>query len=212
MRPRFAARRRWCDALRMASGRLMAGDSRTATAPSPARGSTRGTRPARRPAHWVAPCRGVTALMLGHGLDPASRPAMFMPQALARDRATARPRPASSARLRVRIRRDDPILTLGNLRSRSCTVHLMTRNAAEHREIFTIPALSRRSGFDARRLREAVRRGELRAYSGGSAWPRVLWPDFLKWLKSTPIRDADKAHRVPPGTAANHTAEKEGTP
>jgi hypothetical protein len=65
--------------------------------------------------------------------------------------------------------------------------------AYEHRQgaidcdILTVPALARRSGIDVRRLRAAIRRGELPAYTGGTAWPRVVWSDFLAWLRSTPV-------------------------
>ena len=61
-----------------------------------------------------------------------------------------------------------------------------------------VPELARRTGFDARRLREAVRRGELRAYTGGTHWPRVVWVDFLEWLRATPVAPQASPPRARP--------------
>lgn len=58
-------------------------------------------------------------------------------------------------------------------------------------ELMTIPALAKRSGVGVRRLRRAVRSGELPAYTADSGWPRVMWSEFLDWVRSK---------RVEPGT------------
>ena len=72
----------------------------------------------------------------------------------------------------------------------------MQRPSLNERELLTVPELSRRTGIGPKRLREAVQTGALPVYDAGSHWPRVLWADFLVWLRSTrvPARASGEAH------------------
>lgn len=54
-------------------------------------------------------------------------------------------------------------------------------------EVLSVPDLSRRTGIGEKTLREAIRRGDLPAYRVGSKRFRVLWPEFLAWLRTTRV-------------------------
>jgi excisionase family DNA binding protein len=64
----------------------------------------------------------------------------------------------------------------------------------------TVAELSRRTGIGARRLRRLIAEGALPAYSAASSRRRVLWSDFLAWLRSTRVQ-------TPPG-AAEHAERR----
>lgn len=69
----------------------------------------------------------------------------------------------------------------------------VTASDRERRELLTVPELERRTGIGAKRLRRAIRAGELPAYTAASTWPRIYWPEFLSWLRSTRVRPTDHA-------------------
>ena len=52
-------------------------------------------------------------------------------------------------------------------------------------EFPTIPKANRRSGVGLKRIRKAVRTGELPAYDVGGRWLRLYWPEFVTWVKTT---------------------------
>lgn len=54
-------------------------------------------------------------------------------------------------------------------------------------EFYTVPALARRAGTSAKRLRAEIRAGRLIAYTFSSKRPRIAWSDFLAWMRSTRV-------------------------
>jgi excisionase family DNA binding protein len=50
-------------------------------------------------------------------------------------------------------------------------------------EILTVQRAAKRLGIAPRRLRAAVRHGDLAAFRPGSRWLYVTWPDVLSWLR-----------------------------
>ena len=58
----------------------------------------------------------------------------------------------------------------------------MERRSRDFCEYPTVPGLSRRSGISDKKIRAAIRRGELRSYRLGERWERVSWADFEKWM------------------------------
>ncbi len=52
-------------------------------------------------------------------------------------------------------------------------------------ELLTVPELARRTGLSERRVRNAVRRGELRAHTVGGVRVRICLRDFADWLDAT---------------------------
>ena len=61
----------------------------------------------------------------------------------------------------------------------------MPRGKAIEREPFTPNQLARRYGIGVRHIRAAIKRGDLIAVTGGSAWNRCFVADFLAWLDTT---------------------------
>jgi hypothetical protein len=57
--------------------------------------------------------------------------------------------------------------------------------AAHDFALLTPNQLARQSGIGAARIRRAIRCGELKALTAGSAWLRVRLADFDSWLEST---------------------------
>lgn len=82
-------------------------------------------------------------------------------------------------------------------------------------EVLSVPQLARRSGIGVRRLRRLVASGEIPAYGGGGHRLRVLWSDFLTWLKTTRVRPPSRAaeahveRRVAEILAREHPAGKQ---
>lgn len=82
-----------------------------------------------------------------------------------------------------------------------------TRNSA--RKLATIPEWERRTGIGQRKLREAVRAGDLPAYYAGSLWPRIFESDLLTWIRTTrvPASDTDAPGADPAQTNPAPTAQ-----
>jgi hypothetical protein len=58
----------------------------------------------------------------------------------------------------------------------------------------SLSAASRRLGISRRRLKQAVKRGELAAFRPGSRTCYVIWPDVLRWLREQRVDLTDHAH------------------
>ena len=63
----------------------------------------------------------------------------------------------------------------------------MAHPTAHPCEFPTLPSAHRRSGVGLKRIRRAVRTGELPAYDLGGRWPRLYWPEFVERVKSTQV-------------------------
>jgi hypothetical protein len=55
------------------------------------------------------------------------------------------------------------------------------------RDPATIPEWERRTGIGHRKIRAAIRAGDLPAYYAGSTWPRIFRADFMAWVRSTRV-------------------------
>lgn len=62
------------------------------------------------------------------------------------------------------------------------------------RDLLTFSELSRRTGIGTKRLRALAREGAFPVYAG-AGWRRVLWADFVAWVKSTRVPPSSHAHR-----------------
>ena len=71
----------------------------------------------------------------------------------------------------------------------------MRQPTTNDHEFITVPELARRTGIGAKRLRRAIRDGDLVAYTFGTAWPRVSWAEFEKWMRGTRVRVTSHARR-----------------
>lgn len=60
-------------------------------------------------------------------------------------------------------------------------------------EILSVQRAARRLGIDRRRLRVAIRSGELEAYRPGERTVYVRWPDVLRWLRAQRVPSSDHA-------------------
>lgn len=60
-------------------------------------------------------------------------------------------------------------------------------------ELFTVPQAARRLGIDPRRLRAAIRSGQLAAYQPGDRTLYIRWSELLHWLREQRHRSADHA-------------------
>jgi hypothetical protein len=95
----------------------------------------------------------------------------------------------------------------------------MAQTSQNDCDLLTIPELARRARISPRKLRAAAQAGDLPTYSCGTAWPRVLWSDFLEWVRSTRVQ-APRAEVVGTGGAepsrepsdSETGAEAESTP
>ena len=58
-------------------------------------------------------------------------------------------------------------------------------SAAHDVGLLTPNQLARRSGIGAARIRRAIKAGDLKALTAGSAWLRVRPADFDAWLETT---------------------------
>jgi len=69
----------------------------------------------------------------------------------------------------------------------------MEQTDLTNRELLTVPQVARRSGVSAKKLRQAIKSGALVAYTCGTGWPRIYWPEFLQWVRSTRLPSAERA-------------------
>ena len=72
----------------------------------------------------------------------------------------------------------------------------MAQPAGTPCEFPTLLLAHRRSGVGLKRIRRAVHTGELPAYDLGGRWPRLHWPEFLAWVKATPVPASNAEHRA----------------
>ena len=70
--------------------------------------------------------------------------------------------------------------------------HMKPRQCPPDHDFLTIPQTARRFGISSKRLRRAVKSGELPAYSCGTSWPRIYWPEYLEWVRSTRVQPSIK--------------------
>jgi excisionase family DNA binding protein len=61
------------------------------------------------------------------------------------------------------------------------------------RELLSVNQAARQLGLAPRRLRTAIRTGELRAIRPGSRTCYVIWPDVLRWLREQRVAPCDHA-------------------
>jgi excisionase family DNA binding protein len=68
----------------------------------------------------------------------------------------------------------------------------MSQSGTE-RSLVTVHQAARRLGLAPRRLRVAVRRGELPGYRPGDRTVYVRWPEVLSWLRTQRVPSSDHA-------------------
>ena len=61
--------------------------------------------------------------------------------------------------------------------------------------LLSIPKAALRLGIDSRRLRSAVKAGDLEAYRPGGGTCYVHWSDVLRWLRAQRLPSCDHARR-----------------
>ena len=61
------------------------------------------------------------------------------------------------------------------------------------RELLSVNQAARQLGLSPRRLREAVRSGELPAYRPGDRTVYLRWSELLRWLCTQRVRSSDHA-------------------
>ena len=88
--------------------------------------------------------------------------------------------------------------------------HRTTEPAPWVPELPSVRRAARRLGIDPRRLRAAVRGGELEAYQPGSRACYVRWADVLRWLRAQRLPSSDFVRKRVAEILASHNAKGKG--